>query len=181
MNAPRLSSNALAVVPVWSLGSAWLHMQALAWAVHPASSAAAPPSLLGSTEARCRLSALLLLSAVLGFPARVRGTVGSVFAERIEFLAAWVGVFASAASVSAVVHQKVFLSRQGREVLPGCSATRRLSTAPAPMPASSAFLVSAAALRGCQPNSAVERTNNGGSHFSACLRTAAVVCLSPLR
>ena len=31
------------------------------------------------------------------------------------------------------------------------------------------------------PNSAVERTNNGGSHLSACPRTAAVVCLSPLR
>ena len=31
------------------------------------------------------------------------------------------------------------------------------------------------------PNSAVERTNNGGSHLSVCPRTAAVVCLSPLR
>ena len=31
------------------------------------------------------------------------------------------------------------------------------------------------------PNSAVERTNNGGARLSACPCTAAVVCLSPLR
>ena len=31
------------------------------------------------------------------------------------------------------------------------------------------------------PNSSVERTNNGGPNLRACLLTAAVVCLSPLR